>query len=137
MTRHADKQAARQAVWDALAAGGHARFPTPPHGRNPNFAGAADAAARLFACEPWRSARGIKVNPDAPQRYVRIEALQRGIEVYVPSPRLRGGFRRLDPSRIADEDLRAATGLSRMAHRFDGGALDAMPVLRALRDRQT
>jgi 5-formyltetrahydrofolate cyclo-ligase len=132
MTRYADKATARQAVWDALAEGGHARFPTPPHGRIPNFAGAADAARRIFACEPWQSARRIKVNPDAPQRHVRIEALRRGIEVYVPTPRLRGGFRRLDPARIADADLRAAAGLSRMGRFAEEVSLDDLPPMDAL-----
>ena len=42
-----DKSAARQWVWDRLAAEGVARFPFPPHGRIPNFAGAELAAARL------------------------------------------------------------------------------------------
>jgi hypothetical protein len=44
----ADKSAARQWVWDRLVAEGVARFPFPPHGRIPNFAGAEVAAARLF-----------------------------------------------------------------------------------------
>jgi hypothetical protein len=41
----ADKSAARQWVWDRLSAEGVARFPFPPHGRIPNFAGAEVAAA--------------------------------------------------------------------------------------------
>src|ERR1700737_3314952 len=44
----ADKSAARQWVWDRLSAEGVARFPFPPHGRIPNFAGAEVAAARLL-----------------------------------------------------------------------------------------
>ena len=44
----ADKSAARQWVWDRLSAEGVARFPFPPHGRIPNFAGAELAAARLL-----------------------------------------------------------------------------------------
>ena len=43
-----DNSAARQRVWDRLAAEGVARFPFPPHGRIPNFAGAGLAAARLL-----------------------------------------------------------------------------------------
>ena len=34
--------------WDTLRAEGVARFPFPPHGRIPNFAGAELAAARLL-----------------------------------------------------------------------------------------
>ena len=42
-----DKQALRERTWDALEAEGVARFPFPPHGRIPNFAGADAAATRL------------------------------------------------------------------------------------------
>jgi 5-formyltetrahydrofolate cyclo-ligase len=55
----ADKSAARQWVWDRLSAEGVARFPFPPHGRIPNFAGAEVAAARLLNIEPWKSATAI------------------------------------------------------------------------------
>ena len=89
----ADKSAARQWVWDRLGAEGVARFPFPPHGRIPNFVGAEQAAARLLDIEPWKSATAIKVNPDSPQRPLRAEALRRGITVFVPTPRLRGGPR--------------------------------------------
>ena len=68
---HVGKAAARQAVWDRLQREGLARFPFPPHGRIPNFDGAREAAVRLFQIEPWATARRLKVNPDAPQRYVR------------------------------------------------------------------
>src|SRR5580693_563163 len=83
----ADKSAARQWVWDRLCAEGVARFPFPPHGRIPNFAGAQVAALRLLALEPWKSATAIKVNPDSPQRALRADALRRGITVFVPTPR--------------------------------------------------
>ena len=72
-----DKSAARQWVWDRLAAEGMARFPS--HGRIPNFAGAGLAAARLLEIEPWKSSKAIKVNPDLPRRPLRAEALRRGI----------------------------------------------------------
>jgi len=62
-----DENGARQWVWDRLAAEGVARFPFPPHGHIPNFAGAELAAARLLEIEPWKSATAIKVNPDSPQ----------------------------------------------------------------------
>ncbi len=38
-----DKHEARKAVWDRLQAERVARFPFPPHGRIPNFAGAEQA----------------------------------------------------------------------------------------------
>ena len=117
-TRFAQKSMARMAVWDALENEGVARFPFPPHGRIPNFDGAETAAKRLLRTPLFANAERIKVNPDAPQRYVRIEALRRGCTVYVPSPRLRGGFKRLDPTTIPDDDL------------------NEMPVLRALWEKQ-
>lgn len=91
--RFRSKAAARKWVWDALQRKRLARFPFPPHGRIPNFAGAREAAERLFESDLIEGVRRIKVNPDAPQRYVREFALQHGITVVVATPRLRGGFR--------------------------------------------
>ena len=112
----ADKSAARQWVWDRLVAEGVARFPFPPHGRIPNFAGAEVAAARLFNIKPWKNATAIKVNPDSPQRPLRAEALRRGITVFVPTPILRGGFNKLAPRRIPPDKIEEAASLSRGAH---------------------
>src|SRR6516225_2302569 len=121
----ADKSAARQWVWDRLSAEGVARFPFPSHGRIPNFAGADVAAARLLDIEPWKSATAIKVNPDSPQRPLRAEALRRGITVFVPTPGLRGGFKKLGPRRIPPVKIQEAAGLSR-------GDLADMPRLDAI-----
>ena len=55
------------------------------------------AAERLAELEIFKQAKRIKVNPDAPQRWVRRLALERGVTVYMPTPRLRGGFWELDP----------------------------------------
>ena len=109
----ANKSAALQWVWDRLAAEGVARFPFPPHGRIPNFVGAELAATRLLDIEPWKSATAIKVNPDSPQRRLRAQALHRGITVFVPTPRLRGGFKKLDPRHIPPDKIEEAAGLSR------------------------
>ena len=110
--RFSTKDAARRRVWDRLQAERLARFPFPPHGRIPNFAGAELAARRLFDLSPWKDARRLKINPDAPQRPVREEALRRGIQVYVPTPRLRGGFMLLDPAAIPAEKIHEAAGLT-------------------------
>ncbi|KPV41351.1 5-formyltetrahydrofolate cyclo-ligase [Thiohalorhabdus denitrificans] len=112
-TSYPTKDAARQAVWDALQEQRAARFPYPPHGRIPNFAGADSAASRLLDHPPFAEARAIKANPDAPQRPLRLGALERGITVYMPTPRLRGGFYRLDPARIPAEHRKEAASLSR------------------------
>jgi 5-formyltetrahydrofolate cyclo-ligase len=115
-----------------LAKQGLAAFPFPPQGRIPNFVGAREAAERLFELEPWKSAKWIKVNPDAPQRPVRELALRRGITVYVPTPRLRGGFKKFDPARIPAEHIRAAAGLSSGAAWAEDVALDDLPRMDAI-----
>src|SRR5690606_824033 len=109
------KQAARQWVWDKLQDDGLARFPFPPHDRIPNFAHAREAARRLFEATPWRGARALKINPDSPQAHVREEALARGVRVYVPTPRLTGGFHLLDPEHIPPGRFREAATLKSMA----------------------
>ena len=126
------KQAARQAVWDQLVADKLARFPFPPHGRIPNFAGANEAAERLFALPIFQKAKRIKVNPDAPQRYVRELALKKGITTFVPTPRLRGGFRRFDPRKIPKDKLREAVSLSKGNHWGELVALKHLPQLDAI-----
>ena len=107
-----DKQQLRERVWDELDESGEARFPFPPHGRIPNFAGADEAAERLASSDAWRSADVIKSNPDAPQLPVRRAALRAGKTVYVAVPRLRDEqcFLRLDPDEIEDVDHATTVG---------------------------
>ncbi|GAA0533363.1 5-formyltetrahydrofolate cyclo-ligase [Halorubrum ejinorense] len=109
-----DKQAVRDAVWDAFDEGDQARFPFPPHDRIPNFAGADAAADRLTATAAWRSAATLKANPDAPQLPVRRAALRAGKTVYVAQPRLRDPdpFLRLDPTEIPPDEIDDATTVS-------------------------
>ena len=126
------KSDARTTVWDRLEAEGVARFPFPPHGRIPNFEGAPAAAERLFGTAPLADARRIKVNPDAPQRFVRIEALRRGRVVFVPTPRLRGGFQRLDPDAIPADEIDAAASLSHMDEWAEPVGLSDLPALDAI-----
>lgn len=107
-----EKQALRNRIWDELEDSGNARFPYPPHGRIPNFAGAADAADRLESLAAWRDADVIKSNPDAPQLPVRRAALRQGKIVYMAVPRLRDEhcFLRLDPATIEETDSAATIG---------------------------
>ncbi len=130
--RFETKDAARQAVWDRLQAAGVARFPFPIHGRIPNFAGAEAAAVRLLEQEPFSTARCIKVNPDSPQHPLREEALRRGIVVLVPTPRLAGGFKRLDPVRIPADRFREAAALKTMDRWAEEIALTELPTLDAI-----
>lgn len=92
-------------MWDRLTRERLAAFPLPIKGRIPNFKGAAEAAQRLAELPEFREARIVKVNPDSPQRPVRLLALQAGKTVLVPTPRLREGFLLLDPSRLRPSQL--------------------------------
>lgn len=132
MVAYDDKHSARHAVWDRLKAEKLAAFPFPPHGRIPNFKGAREAARRLFELEPWRSARRIKVNPDSPQSAVRAEALRRGITVYVPTPKLAGGFMKLDPAAIPPAEHGRAAVRSNWGFYAEPVALADMPQLDAI-----
>ncbi len=131
-TRFASKDDARHVVWDNLQRKRLARFPFPPHGRIPNFAGAEEAARRLFELRPWKHAKRLKINPDAPQRPVREEALRRGIRVYVPTPRLRGGFMLFDPDTIPPEKIREAAGLTTGARWAKPIPLAELPLMDAI-----
>ncbi|WP_226040215.1 5-formyltetrahydrofolate cyclo-ligase [Natrinema sp. DC36] len=111
-TEAVDKASVRERIWDDLEESGEARFPFPPHGRIPNFAGASDAADRLAEQPEWNEATTIKANPDAPQLPVRRRALREGKTVYMAVPRLSDErcFLKLDPDDLEDYD--AATTVS-------------------------
>ena len=101
-----DKQSLRERIWDELEDSGEARFPFPPHGRIPNFAGADEARDRLAETDEWADADVLKCNPDAPQLPVRRAALRAGKTVYMAVPRLREEhpFLRLAPEEVPDID---------------------------------
>lgn len=122
-----DKQAVRETVWNTLETTGEARFPFPPHGRIPNFAGASDACDRLTNTTEWRTAETLKCNPDAPQLPVRRAALRAGKTVYVAQPRLRDPdpFLRLDPGDI--DDIDEATTVSGISTHGTPTAPEAIP----------
>jgi 5-formyltetrahydrofolate cyclo-ligase len=122
-----DKRALRERVWDELEDSGEARFPFPPHGRIPNFAGADAAADRLAKTDAWRDAETVKSNPDAPQLPVRRRALDAGKTVYMAVPRLSDAacFLELDPATLADTD--AAATVSGMDEHGRQVGPDAMP----------
>lgn len=130
--RFATKEEARRWAWDELQRRQLAREPLPPHGRIPNFAGAELAALRIFARPPWSAARAIKVNPDSPQLWVRLEALRRGIRVYVPTAKLAGGFNLLDPQHIPPDRLAEAAARSTMPKWARAVALQELPQFDAI-----
>ena len=106
------KALARQYVWDTLKLKKQARFPFPIQDRIPNFKNAEIAAVKLFEISPWKDAKYLKINPDSPQRPVRLEALKRGITYFMPTPRLKAGFQKFDPAVIGAENFSKAVTLS-------------------------
>ena len=123
------KQALRDRVWDDLESSGVARFPFPPHGRIPNFAGAADAADRLAAhVGPVET---LKANPDAPQLPYRRSALHDGTVCYFAQPRLRDErpFLRLDPAEIPADELDRAPTVSHVDDYATPVGPEAVPPL--------
>ncbi len=126
------KDSARHHVWDELKEQRQARFPFPIHGRIPNFKRAEAAAARLFEQSPWKDATYLKINPDSPQRPVRMEALKRGITYFMPTPRLKAGFKKFDPSKIGTENFSKATALSTCDEWAEEVSLEAMPQVDAI-----
>jgi len=130
--RFETKSEARQFVWDALEQENAARFPFPPHGRIPNFAGAEQAAKLLLNQEIFRGVQRVKINPDAPQRFIREGALRRGMTVYMPTPRLRAGFQKFDPDNIPGDRYSEAATLSKgklYAEQVDLGEIPAMDLV--------
>jgi 5-formyltetrahydrofolate cyclo-ligase len=127
-----NRSAARQWVWDRLSAEGLARFPFPPHGRLPNFAGAEVAAARLLDIEPWKSATAIKVNPDSPQRPLRAEALRPRHHRFRTDAQI---ARRLQKARSVPDSARQDRRGHKLVARqplVRGGGLAEMPELDAI-----
>ncbi len=104
-----DKREIRERIWRLLEERGVAAFPRPVYGRIPNFVGAERAAERLFETPEWRRAKVVKVNPDAPQRPVRLRALQEGKILIMATPRMREGFLLLDPRVIPPRYYRDAS----------------------------
>jgi 5-formyltetrahydrofolate cyclo-ligase len=96
------KQAIRERVWDRLR---HDGASSDPHGRIPDFVGAALAAQRLAALPAWQQAHVIKANPDQAQLPVRARALREGKVVYMAVPKLADPlpFFRLDPAELDGE----------------------------------
>lgn len=130
--RFSEKSQARDAIWKALVEHKVARFPFPLKGRIPNFDGADRAAARLLEHSVFASAKCVKVNPDSPQRYVRKALLDRGIVVITPTPRLQGGFYRLDPVRIPNEHYWDAASMKIGGKWGEALRLDQLPRIDAI-----
>lgn len=105
------KPALRKLIWDALVSAGADR-PPGAHGRIPNHALAAEAAARLVEHPTFHAARVLKCNPDTPHRHVRAAALAAGKVVFLAVPRLATArpFLRLDGAALGPERAWEAAG---------------------------
>mmetsp|Transcript_79385 Transcript_79385/g.220904 ORF Transcript_79385/g.220904 Transcript_79385/m.220904 type:complete len:492 (-) Transcript_79385:50-1525(-) len=82
----------RKKVWNYLEDNDLADFPRPVHHRIPNFKGSMEAGKRLAQLPEFLAADVVKVNPDTPQKSVRVATLRARKTLYVPQPRLRTGF---------------------------------------------
>lgn len=87
-----NKEYYRRLVWDILVRENAALPPYPIHGRIPNFINVENATSLLARLDEWKYAKVIKVNPDSPQRWIRINALREGKVLIMPTPRIRDGF---------------------------------------------
>uniref|UniRef100_A0A2K5BWM5 Methenyltetrahydrofolate synthase domain-containing protein n=1 Tax=Aotus nancymaae TaxID=37293 RepID=A0A2K5BWM5_AOTNA len=100
------KQDIREHIWDCMESQNLADFPRPVHHRIPNFKGASHAAEQLLRLPAFRTARTIKVNPDAPQKNARFFVLENKKTLLVPTPRLRTGlFNKITPPPGATKDI--------------------------------
>lgn len=113
----------RKKVWNFLEDNDLADFPRPVHHRIPNFKGSAKAGERLAELPEFINAKVVKVNPDTPQKSVRVAALRSEKTLYVPQPRLRTGFfSRTQPGKVPPEKYNfAATagGMKQLAEPMD------------------
>ncbi|MGH3980897.1 MAG: 5-formyltetrahydrofolate cyclo-ligase [Pseudonocardiaceae bacterium] len=96
------KHAIRERVWDHLL---REHASADPHGRIPDFVGAAATAHQLATLPAWQQARILEANPDQPQLPVRARALRDGKLVYMAVPKLADSmpFFRLDPAELGEE----------------------------------
>lgn len=113
----------RKKVWNFLEDNDLADFPRPVHHRIPNFKGSGRAGERLAELPEFINAKVVKVNPDTPQKSVRVAALRSEKTLYVPQPRLRTGFfSRIQPGKVPPEKYNfAATagGMKQLAEPMD------------------
>ena len=97
-----EKDRIRKKIWDEMLRRGIAKPPLPPHNRIPNFTGAEKASELLTNLREWKESEVVKINPDSPQKPVRLKALKSGKILIMPTPRIKEGFLLLDPRRISD-----------------------------------
>merc|ERR1712176_1577930 len=70
--RTAWKWSVRKQIWNYLEDNDLADFPRPVHHRIPNFKSSATTGERLATLPEFLAANIVKVNPDTPQKAVRV-----------------------------------------------------------------
>jgi 5-formyltetrahydrofolate cyclo-ligase len=126
------KRKLREEIWKYLEDQNIARFPRPVYNRIPNFVGAEKAAIRIRELKEFAKADVVKVNPDAPQAYVRQIVLEEGKTLLMPTPRLSAGFLRLDSRHIPRQMIRNAISISgafRIAERIPLSKLPSIDLV--------
>lgn len=76
----------------------------------------------------FQDAKIVKVNPDSPQREVRLEVLSHGKILLMPTPRLRSGFILLDDS-VPKDRLRLASSIRGAFMLGRAVSLDKLPPI--------
>jgi len=103
------KKIIRKRIWDELLEKGVAGFPLPPHNRIPNFTGSEKCSVHFDRINHWKKADVVKINPDSPQKTIRMKALKEGKRLLMPTPRIREGFLILDPEKIPESRFSEAS----------------------------
>jgi 5-formyltetrahydrofolate cyclo-ligase len=106
------KNRLRHEIWKHLEEHNLARFPRPVYDRIPNFVRAEEAAVRIRGLKEFTEADVVKVNPDAPQAYVRQIVVEEGKTLLMPTPRISAGFLKLDSKHIPRQMIRKAISIS-------------------------
>jgi len=99
----------------------------PLRGRIPNYVGAEQAASRLLDHPLVAAATTIKANPDTAQQPFRAAALAQGKRLLMPTPKLRGGFWLIDPSKLNASERIAASHAAHVPRVAQAIALEDLP----------
>ncbi|MBS7613509.1 5-formyltetrahydrofolate cyclo-ligase [Candidatus Bathyarchaeota archaeon] len=103
------KEKLRLLVWRRLEEANATLPPKPCYGRIPNFKGAYDAALKASKLPEWENAKVVFVNPDSPQRHLRLIALKQGKLLIMATPKLKSGFLEIDPLKVRGVEDEAST----------------------------
>ncbi len=123
------KKKIRGEIWRYLEEQNLARFPRPVYNHIPNFVGAEQAALSIGKLKTFSEAQVVKVNPDSPQIYVRRRVLEEGKTLLMPTPKLSGGFLKLDTKRIPKQMIKKAASISGAFKLGEKIALSRLPTI--------